>query len=84
MEPTAERLSECSRSYLRRLISTVGRHPLRSTSIDRLLPLNFTNFGWPVLLTLRTFALQLKIIPRLRKPNSAHAIATNHSRFNRS
>jgi len=43
--------------------------------------LNFTNAGWPVL---RTIALELNIIPRLRKPSSAHAIATNHSRFNRS
>jgi hypothetical protein len=49
-----------------------------------LLPLSFTNFGWPVLLSLRIFALQLKIIHRLRKPNSAHAIATSHSRVNRS
>jgi len=47
-----------------------------------LLPLNFTNFGWPVLLTLRTFAFQLNIISLLRKPNSAHAISTNHSPFN--
>jgi len=34
------------------------------------------------LLTLRIFALQQKIIHRLRKPNPAHAVATNHSRFN--
>jgi hypothetical protein len=34
------------------------------------------------LLTLRILALQQKIIRRLRKPNPAHGIATNHSRFN--
>jgi hypothetical protein len=51
---------------------------------NSLLPLNFTNFGWPVLLMLRTSTLQLKIIPRLRKPNSTRAIAANHSHFNRS
>jgi hypothetical protein len=33
---------------------------------------------------LRTSTLQLKIIPRLRKPNSTRAIAANHSHFNRS
>jgi SAM-dependent methyltransferase len=31
---------------------------------------------------LRTFAFQLTIISLLRKPNSAHAISTNNSRFN--
>jgi len=38
---------------------------------DPLLPLNFTNFGWPVLLPLRPFAMQLKVTPRLHKPNSS-------------
>ena len=34
------------------------------------------------LLTLRDLALQQETPPRLRKPNPAHAIAFNHSRFN--
>ena len=38
---------------------------------DPLLPLNFTNFGWPVLLPLRPFPMQLKVIPDLRKPSSS-------------
>jgi hypothetical protein len=36
-----------------------------------LLPLNFTNFGWPVLLPLRPFVMELKVIPRLSKLSSS-------------
>jgi hypothetical protein len=34
------------------------------------------------LLTLRIFALQQKLVHRLHKPNPAHAVSNNHSRFN--
>jgi hypothetical protein len=62
---------------------------LGGTRFDRpvstpVLALNFTNFGWPVLRTLRTLALQPRSMLCLRKPNSVHAIATNHPRFDRS